>query len=78
LHLVGFLLTLNYDARNHELQKRKNILLVLTEFVASETVTVRGEDNVLRVLDNKKLRRIFGPSGEKAKGGRKTTRYATF
>ena len=46
-----------------------NILLVLTECVANETVTVRGEDNVLRVLENKKPRRIFGPSGEKVKGG---------
>jgi len=24
LHLVGFLLTLNYDARNHELKKKAN------------------------------------------------------
>jgi len=46
-----------------------NTLLVLTECVASETVTVRGEDNVLRVFENKKLSRIFGPSGEKVKGG---------
>jgi len=28
LHLVGFLLILNYDARNHELKKHTNIFVV--------------------------------------------------
>lgn len=52
--------------------------MVLTECVASETVTVRGEDNVLRVLENKKPRRIFGPSGEKVKGGWKNHTLCNF
>lgn len=52
--------------------------MVLTECLARETVTVRREDNVLRVLENKKLRRIFGPSGEKVKGGRKNHTLCNF
>jgi len=28
-YLAGFLLTLNYDARNHELKKKKNICIML-------------------------------------------------
>jgi hypothetical protein len=44
----------------------------------NDTVTVRREDNALRVLENKKLRRIFGPSGEKVKGGWKNHTLCNF
>ena len=33
MHLVGFLLTLNYDARNHELEKYSKILLHNIHFI---------------------------------------------
>jgi len=43
LHLVGFLLTLNYDTRNHELKKKKVLLWINTYSLSySLTSTFRG------------------------------------
>lgn len=39
---------------------------------------MRREDSALRVLENKKPRRIFGPSGEKIKGGWKNHTLCNF
>lgn len=53
-------------------------MLVLTECLARDTVTVRRGEYALRLLENKKLRRIFGPSGEKVKGGWKNHTLCNF
>jgi len=44
LHLVGFLLTMNYDTRNHELRKKKNnfkLLSCLTRVYAENQTTCK-------------------------------------